>query len=205
VRRSMIRWTKAGLAVLLVALFAAAASAEIYRWMDETGEVHLTNRLYEVPDEHQQAALDDAKKRAQESGGMNEIHEDHAAPTAPAATPSAPAEMAQPGGGRDETWWRSKSHQMQSELEQAKTALAQAQADEADDAGQIYGAPGRRGRGGAGPGRRGRGLGAAAVLSDGDYDPSVEELEAEVDRLEREYSDFEDEARHAEVPPGWLR
>ena len=44
-------------AVLLGGLVAGTASSEIYRWTDDDGQIHFTERLEVVPPEHREAAV----------------------------------------------------------------------------------------------------------------------------------------------------
>jgi len=180
---------------------ATAASAEMYRWVDASGDVHIVSDLYDVPAEYQDAALAEAKTRSGGSLNIGNGHGEGAAPAqAPAAAepvPAAAAEMPQPGG-HDEVWWRTKSQEMHRKAEDARSAYDAEHAEDEDDAGKIYATGGHRGK----RGRRGV---AAAALSGNDYGPSVEELKGEAERAERDLVDFEEQARRAGVPPGWLR
>ena len=189
------------LASVLVILFSAAGAwSELYRWTDESGERHVTNESWRIPEQYREAALADVKAR-EGGGSLNHGDESHnASPSAPARA-SHPASAADtPGviGGKSEDGWRSQSLAMQRKIEDAEAALETATEEEEDEAGDVYFAPGA--------GRKARRPMRAAALS-GDYeeDPTVEQLEAEVERAKSEFEAFEDRARRAGVPPGWLR
>jgi hypothetical protein len=71
---------------------ASMASAEIYRWVDEEGEMHLVSELADVPPEHREAAIANSKR----GGGTVNIIEglDDAPPPAKIAAPE-PSETAE--------------------------------------------------------------------------------------------------------------
>lgn len=180
-------------------LTASGASSEIYRWVDESGHQHLTNQLSEVPPEYRDQALADAQSR-KGGGSVSHFDEDDAAlssSTAPEEPIPAAANGSVTRGGHDEDWWRAQSMERQRQIEQAESALEIAREEE-ENTSDIYFAPGAK----RGPRRPAR---AAALSGDYEDEPTIAELEAELGRARRDFESFEDRARRADVPPGWLR
>ena len=193
---------------------ASEVSAEIYRYMDEQGQMHAVADLDSVPAQYRQAALEDAQARS--GGSLNIVGDANEDPPAaqvpapgPAKSPGAPGSPAASEiGGHDQSWWRSQARDREDKLRELKAELELAREDEAEYSDQIYRRPGTAGPGKPGPGpRRHRGQGRAAVLSAADdtYVPSIEQLEQGVAEAESALEIFHDEARHLGVPPGWLR
>jgi hypothetical protein len=83
----------AALGFAAICTTASLAGAEIYRWVDESGQTHLVSDLSKVPPEHREAAIADSKR----TGGTVNIIEgiDDAAAT-PKAIPPPPPESAPP-------------------------------------------------------------------------------------------------------------
>jgi hypothetical protein len=67
---SLVRFGLIGIFALCA--MVAAADGTIYRWVDDGGETHLVSDMSQVPPQHREAALEDAKKR---SGGTVNIIE----------------------------------------------------------------------------------------------------------------------------------
>jgi hypothetical protein len=197
----MSQFITASIALLVsIWLVTSSASAEIYRYRDADGNVHAVSSLDMVPAEHRKAAWTDAKGRSGGSGGSVNIVEVPTRAAKPAETPAASAPSGPP---QTEDWWRSMAIQKQRAVEDAQAALEAAEKEEEDWTGKGLSPGGRRGRGpGVGPGRR-RGRGNDVYV--GEDEPTVEELQTALGRAERDLSDFNERARKAAVPPGWLR
>lgn len=86
-----MRWGRVGVGLgLVVALASAAPASELYRWVDASGRLHVTDDLAQVPPEI----------RAEVEAGVSRPSPAPAAPaasdaTAPAAPPAAPAPQAE--------------------------------------------------------------------------------------------------------------
>jgi len=192
--------TRGFVVVLSAALWltASSASSEIYRYRDAEGEIHAVSDIDMVPPEYREAAVADARNR---SGGSLNIVETEAVPApAPAGSPAAAA-PSQPTQSED--WWRSRAIEKRRAVEDAKAALDSSEEAEQDDITSDTLHPvhtaGKQG-GAHRPGRRG-----SVYYDDDDDEPSIEDLQASLDRAERDLSDFSERARKAGVPPGWLR
>jgi hypothetical protein len=194
--------------------FALGATAEVYRYADEQGKMHIVDRLDKVPAQYREAADRDARERS--GGSINIVGESSEAPSMPAAPERTQAASPESGsiGGHDQSWWRSQARQMQENVVELNNQLEGVREDEANWSDQIYARPNARGprasaggKPGAGPGHnRARARRAAALSGDDDTDePSVEELETAVAEAERKLERLHDDARRAGVPPGWLR
>jgi hypothetical protein len=205
------------MAVSSLLMWASTASAEIYRYADEKGEMHAVSDLSLVPQQYRDAAIADAQQRS--GGSLNieggEGSEAPAAKAPAAAVPqaAAPEPALSPDsagiGGHDRLWWQTQALERQKKVDSLKSQLELAQTNESEYANQIYRKPGaaRAGKPGAHPGRRRHPAARAAALDDDDetYIPSIEELERSVAEAERDLEGFHDQARTAGVPPGWLR
>jgi len=210
----------AALALSAAVLMSSAATADIYRWDDESGNRHLVNDINEVPAEYREAAIADYEKRTAKHGaGVNVIGDPghssaKSAPPRSAAPPAAQgAAQAAPNpmpGGQPEMWWRQNAMKLDRNLRAAESALEKARASEDDDSVTIG-----RGRRGARAGTGGRGHGrhrAPRVAGDGSNDyteysaeSDINAFEVSVEDAERAKEDFHNQARRAGVPQGWLR
>jgi type IV secretory pathway VirB10-like protein len=76
----------AGIWLFAACWAASAASAEIYRWVDEKGEMHIVSELHQVPPQYREAAIADTKRGR---GTLNIIE-------GPGAEPPPPAMIAAP-------------------------------------------------------------------------------------------------------------
>jgi hypothetical protein len=204
-------------------LAASTATAEIYRWDDENGDRHLVGDINEVPEHFREAALADNAQRNSKNHQINIIDAKKApsdtgqrqrGPAAASASPPQQAANPMPGG-QPEMWWRQTALQLERNISAAKSALSRAQAAQEDDDNVTISGRGARARSGntAGRGSRGRaprGRAGSNNSSSSDYteyseQQDVDQLEVAVEDAEREYDDFHDQARRAEVPNGWLR
>jgi hypothetical protein len=194
----MSRIVTASLALLVsVWLIAPDASAQIYRYKDAEGRVHAVSSLNMVPPEYREAARADTESR-RGGGSVNVVEVPK--PEAPAATtPAASAPSAPP---MNEDWWRSQAIQKQRAVEDARADLEAAQKAEEDWTGKSL-SPTRTAQ--RRPMRKDRRRRSDDVYIDATDEPTVEELQTELQRAERDLTDFEERARRAGVPPGWLR
>jgi hypothetical protein len=191
-------------------LHASTASSDVYRYVDDQGHKHAVSDLSMVPEQYRDAARDDAAQRS--GGSFNQVESSSSAQSTP--TPAAPragtgTTQASSGsdaiGGHDQHWWRSQAQAKRNTIDDLKVQLEAARAEEKDTS-EVYRRPGN-GPGKAAPGR-GHGRRAAvasAAYDDDDEEPSVADLEQGVQNAERDLQQFEDQARQAGVPPGWLR
>ena len=111
-------------------------------------------------------------------------------------------------GGHDELWWEQESRKHADEIAALERDLEAAGSDE-NSSSQIYSRPGHDG--GPGPNRgpgHGNHRGKAAVLSaasDDEADLTADQIRELLEQAENQYDRFQADARHAGVPPGWLR
>jgi hypothetical protein len=197
-------------ALVATCFVASTASAEIYRWVDESGHRHLTNELYEVPAQYREAALADLQR---EGGSLNVIHEGSAAPAKSARSGASSPPAAAPAGGaetfegHDEGWWRSQAMGLErsAEVSRADYEAAVEQADDEVEVGRIPGTGTRNAVNSRRRIHRNRAPRLAAMDSEDSDDLTLEELERRADASDRELEDFHEQARRAGVPPGWLR
>jgi hypothetical protein len=205
---------------IMLGPLAPNAAAELYRYFDAEGKPHGVSELYLVPEEYREAAIADLERRKSESRGSLNIEEKaspsasadaapkrEASPAAPraAAPQTSPAVDAGEIGGHDAFWWRSQAELRRKRLADLESELEAARKEEENWSSRIYrGGNGRAGK--PGPGNS-RNRGRAAILSAADDtdEPSVEELEQAVHDAQMDQNAFEDSARSAGVPPGWLR
>jgi clan AA aspartic protease (TIGR02281 family) len=80
--------TALGCAVVLWLAAAAVSQAEVYRWVDASGQLHFTTEIHEVPAQQRGAAERGVASRAATSGTLSRAS---AAPAALAAVPPASA------------------------------------------------------------------------------------------------------------------
>jgi len=176
--------------LLLLALLAAPAASEIYRWVDAQGGEHFTTRLEEVPPPQREGAQSEAAGRRQ----LNRT-----APAADAASRPAPRLRAerrlwevpeQKPEGRDENWWRGE-HLRRVE----RVAELEAEIAELDRLGVTQPPAPRR-------------VSNASSRRWHRYMSRWRERQRSKRALEtarRGLARFEERARRAGVPPGWLR
>jgi hypothetical protein len=192
-----------GLAV--VALLAASASAEIYRWRDAAGVEHFNTDLDAVPPQHRAAARAAASEGqgggGSYSAGGGEGEAASATPT-PAPVPAPEAELAPtsrvPGfgapasaakdaaetiGGGDEEWWRARSRDFLDRI-----ADLERRAEACEDMEPLS----RRAQ-------QGHHAHEIAALND------CAIAQSQLDATRMSHEKFEESARRQGVPPGWLR
>jgi hypothetical protein len=118
-------------------------------------------------------------------------------PSSPSAYRTAmkgAAMVSSDGSGKDEMYWRQRAEPVRQRLEYSKDRLnsAKAQHERARTEGGLY-VPPANGRTSTVQAERQR------------LATRVQDLEAEVRRAERDWTELEDEARRAGALPGWLR
>jgi hypothetical protein len=118
-------------------------------------------------------------------------------PSSPSAYRTAAkgaAMVSSDGSGKDEMYWRQRAEPVRQRLEYSKDRLnsAKAQYDRSRTDGGLY-VPPANGRTSTVQAERQR------------LATRVQDLEAEVRRAERDWTELEDEARRAGALPGWLR
>jgi len=197
-------------------VFASAATAEIYRYVDADGEMNVVNDIERVPAEYREAALADAAERS--GGSMNVVSGSEGGMPAGAAAPAPDAPDASGAtaqsitiGGHDELWWKQESRKRADHISALEVDLLAASGDEVNLSEQLYSQPGHDG--GPGPDKapgndRGNDRGKAAVLSaanDDEADLTVDQIRGLLEQANSDYEQFQADARHAGVPPGWLR
>jgi hypothetical protein len=177
-RRMRRRSTTGWLFALLSALLAGPAIGEIYWWIDESGNVQSTSDPSLVPLEH----------RGRRDSGQERITivPEIQAPTAPepASVDPAGTSGAEPErvGGKTEPQWRSGYRQLQSDLAGLESRLEHLEAN-----------PHQRAKT-----RRGRDQLAARWAE-------TQQVKHDIESTRERLEDYEEKARRAGVPPGWLR
>ncbi len=168
-----------------LALPCASVAGEIYRWVDEKGNVHFS----ENPPPSARAS----KWEKQDSDRVTIFERerppqsrDPAAPTVPPAAslrtsplPEEPTAIA----GKHEWQWRKEARDLESRIESLEEQL-----DKVEDS-SLSGFPSSM----------------ASARFDARKQERTERLEAQIEVAEKRLEEFEDEARHAGVPRGWLR
>lgn len=186
-RKNVAEWVAAGL-LLLAPL---AARGDIYRWTDPAGAEHFTSDLSQVPAVQREAARQAARTRAERALNRAEgppppaPPSDLLAPPPPArsAPHGAPAPAAP--GGHPEPWWREEHAAHAERVERARERVAQLEDEGAD----------------AEPPRMSSSRYTVSRRRHVAWKRATRELE----RSERQLEAFEERARRAGVPPGWLR
>jgi hypothetical protein len=183
-----------GALVALLLGLAAPAAAEIYRWTDEQGNEHFSSNAHDVPPEHRTQA----REAGSAAGGhVNRFESSGAPPPARSlsTTPRTvrPAKLPPPGSARGTTEgtgrtnWQSQAQDLELAIQRAEERLDECEKRRMPDLDNL-----RVGRNV----HRNRSLGGL-----GDCDPERQRVEEAEQRL----ADFEDRAREAGVPPGWIR
>lgn len=180
---------------LLLAAFGlpAAATAEIYRWVDSQGREHFTTDLDQVP-RSQRAAV---KNAADSRPTVNRADSQPVAAPRRAANPrrARPRSTAAPPGseridGWSEDQWRERAGELGTEVE-----ILEKRVEELEDQGADN-------------------LPASARRSNLTYRTYSryreryrlwEKTNGDLQRAQARLERFEDRARRAGVPPGWLR
>jgi hypothetical protein len=178
---------------LALALLAGPAPAEIYEWVDAQGRTRYTTDLHQVPPSQRP----DAEAAAASRPTLIRTREPSRAPAArrpgPATGPAARAPAADGPGetvqGRDEAAWRAEHRRYRDRVARLESLRARLEALGADTA------PGPRR---AAVSRRNQ---ARYEDRHAAWQQTGRDLEAARLQLER----FEEKARRAGVPPGWLR
>lgn len=169
----------------------------MYRWVDAQGDVHFSST---PPPGSAAEKYDPAKS----SGRIQNVVPDHAQPTKPAARPAprprhrssgwqmspqkpraASGPRTEKRGGRSESEWRSEAERMQREIDGLERQL-EATESGPEFSNTTYGEYGLR-------------TGHSNKAS------KLRDLERRLDQARELLDAFEDRAREADVPPGWLR
>ncbi len=185
-------------ALVLAALgLPVVADAEIYRWVDRNGKEHFTTDLRQVP-----ASQRDLVKA--KAGGRPTINRT-ATPAKPAAqapryeargsgptsrTSSSHAVGEEQRQGRPESWWRGQADTMRTDISTLEALVERFEAEGADHA----------------PSAR-RYSGASRARHD-QYQARYQAWNKATQDLKykrRAWENFQERARRADVPPGWLR
>jgi len=174
--------TKGWWFALGVALLAGPAIAEIYWWVDESGNVQSTSDPSQVPPEH--------RERRDSGTERITIVPQIQAPAArgPAPKPAAIDRTAAPGsdeeriGGKTEPEWRQGYQMLQSELAGLERRLEYLERNPHERAKT----------------RRGRDRLASRWAE-------VQQVKRGLESTRERLETYEDKARQTGVPPGWLR
>lgn len=177
----------AGLA--LAWLLAAPAAAGIYRWTDAEGREHFTTDLHKVPARYRAAA--EAASQQAPKGHLNRAEGTpvEAVPTMKLGAPAARSEPDERPGGLDEQTWRSRRKTLVTRIDWLQTT--------------IDACP-------SGP-PRGRNADGSRRMKRQHYDRKSTQWEqcsnakAQLTGAELALRNFDERARRAGVPPGWLR
>ncbi len=171
---------------LALALLAGPAGAEIYRWVDAQGREHFTTRLEDVP------PADRERARAEAAGRRSIQRAQPRSGAAPRPRPARkPWQVEEPEPeGRDETWWRDEHASRLDRVRELEARIA-----ELEELG-VTQPPAPRHVSNASSRRwhryRSRWRERQRAESD------LRSARGSLDR-------FEERARRAGVPPGWLR
>jgi hypothetical protein len=190
--QASVRLVAASVSLSLVLVGACAAgAAEMYRWLDAQGRVHFGSEppkdAREVtawsPGEGRLKVDPEAAARAAAAGAptTNSKADPRLAPPLP-----PPSRTDEQIGGRSEDQWRMQSTTLQRRIHDLEDQL-----EKLDDSTHAYG--------GWATHRDGHRVERLEIR-----DPRPE-LEKSLKNAEAELETFEDEARQAGVPPGWLR
>ena len=162
----------------VLALSGASVAGEIYRWVDKDGNVHFS----ENPPPSARAS----KWKKPETNRVT-ILERQQPPASPrgstASSPVPPPEEPDTIAGKYEWQWRRDAQQLQSRIDSLEEQL-----DEAEDS-SLSGFPSSW----------------ASSRFDARKAKRIERLEAQIEEAEEKLETFEDQARLAGVPRGWLR
>ncbi len=176
------------LGLLLVVLLAAPAAAEIYRWVDAQGREHFTTRIEDVPAGQREGA------EAEAAGRRPLNRADPGAARRPALEPPAERKLwevpEEKPEGRDESWWRGQ-HVRHVE----RVAELEAEIAEWERLG-VTQPPAPRNFSNASRRQWQRYMGRWKAR---------QRAERELETARKSLARFEERARRAGVPPGWLR
>jgi hypothetical protein len=185
------------LALLLVALaLPGAASAEIYRWVDDQGRDHFTTDLSQVPRAKRTAAKAAAESRptvnrSEQGAAAAPARRHRIAPATRAPYQrSAPAASGETVGGMGQEQWRERAGALATDvehLEKRLEVLEEQGADHMPTSSSRNNVPHRRY--------------SKYRARYREWESVGRKLDAARGKLER----FEERARRAGVPPGWLR
>jgi hypothetical protein len=125
-----------GVIVAVGLALSTAAVAEIYRYVDDSGEVNFVSDLSEVPPQYRQQAIDELAARQGEGGGVNILPEADQMPTdAPPSSSASDDASSQTIGGHDQAWWHGQARQKQ---QRVTSLAAQLQRMKDDDTTTEY-------------------------------------------------------------------
>jgi hypothetical protein len=172
------------LAALVLGLaFAAAASAEIYRWTDAAGVTHYTTDINQVPPAQRAGA-----SAPRGAGSLQRVEAKPrpqavpAALAAPAAASRAPSEDAIEG--KSESEWRSEAERLRKRVAFYEPIAERCQGDTLRISARSDG---------------------DQIREEREEAEACERSRAELESATRQLADFEERAHRAGVPPGWIR
>lgn len=172
-------------ALALCATPGPAVSEDVYRWVDEQGRVHFSS----TPPPGQRARKWEGEKRDE----INVVGDRVNAPPARVrprsrtgrGVPGARTEKPKQVGGRSESEWRAQAVAMEQKISGLEQAI-----ESVEDGPEFYRKTYRRN------GVRGKRENKASRLRG---------LESKLQAAQDSFDRFEERARKAGVPPGWLR
>lgn len=169
------------LAACALSLLPCVAPAdEVYRWVDEQGQLHFSN----TPPPNGKAVQVEKPARPR----INRVPLEGSAAVHRGAARVRPPASAAPEretiGGQGEAEWRARSEELGGRADAIRAEL-----DSTRDGGEFYEARYRDG----------------VRVGSENKSRRIERLEHELEAAEDVYDEFEDRARGADVPPGWLR
>lgn len=164
-----------------------SAAAEVYRYVDAEGRVHFTGDLERVPPDQREAA--EAGATARPPVNRSEAATpDAGAPETERPFSLDPAAREEPGG-RDEASWRAEHERLRSRVEMLESQLEMLEAQGADHP----------------PGPRRENVSRRNFdRYQGRYE-AWQRTRSQLDGARSALERFEERARRAGVPPGWLR
>ena len=182
-------------ALSALVLASAAASGEVYRYLDGAGRVHYTSDLRQVPADQQDAARAAAAgrppvNRATSEGGAAPLQAPGAFP--PSASPAAPSPAAddvETYRGRDEVWWRAEHGRLVTRVTQLERQIEELEEQGADHAPNPWNDR----------------ISERRYHRYRDRHLAWERATREVEQARAALERFEELARTSGVPPGWLR
>jgi hypothetical protein len=177
-------WKKGWLFALGVVLLAGPAIAEIYWWIDESGNVQSTSDPSQVPPEHRERTDSGTERitivpqiQAPSAPEPASIER-----TGPPGSPASPASEEERIGGKSEPEWRRGYQMLQSELAGLERRLEYLERNPHERAKT----------------RRGRDRLASRWAE-------VQQVKRDLESTRERLESYEDKARQRGGPPGWLR
>ena len=209
------------LVLFVLWLAASPGAAQIYRWTDANGALHFTQDLTEVPaDQREAAAARWTKSDARINiTGVAPTRPPSTRPTSssleaapvPSATPTnatsrtsaaseAAARSVHRPGGKPESWWRGRHRALSTRVVLAEKKIASIEAAGSLPASFKYSRRARRDRDRARWEKN-----KAKREAKREKTRALAEANVALAKARQDLTAFREQARRADVPPGWLR